>query len=72
MAGQREAVHLKRAIRLLVNIKMALIPRGRQVVRALGRFVEEMSGAAVEERQNDVGIISGVDLIVRDVIDMVA
>ena len=31
-----------------------------------------MSGAAVEERQNDVGIITGVDLVVRDVMTLVA
>ena len=62
-AGQREAVHLERSIRLLVNIKMALIPGRRQIVRANSRLMEEMPSAAIEERQNDVWIISGVDLV---------
>src|ERR1043166_9997758 len=65
MTGQGEAVHLESAVGLLVNIKMALIPGGRQIVCALGRFVEEMSGAAAEERQNDVGIVTGIDLVAR-------
>src|SRR5579859_216349 len=65
MAGQCKAIHLEGSIRLLVNIKMALIPRGREVIRADCWLVEQVSGAAAEERKNDGGIVTGVDLIAR-------
>src|SRR5579864_6938909 len=70
MAGQGKAIHLERAVGLLVDIKMALIPRWREVIRPDCWLVEQVSGAAAEERKNDVGIVTGVDLIIRNVIDV--
>ncbi len=66
MAGQGEAIHLESAVRLLVNIKMAFIPRWREIVGVNRGLMEKMARASVKERQDDIGIVTGVDLVAGD------
>src|SRR5438270_7667474 len=66
MAGQSEAIHFESAVRLLVNIKVALIPGWREVVRPHSWLMEEMPRSAIKKRKDDGGIVTGVDLVARE------
>src|SRR5437763_12173264 len=63
VSGDGKAVHFKGAVGLLVDIKMAFIPRRTQVFCTHGGLVEQVPGSATGKRQKNVGIVTGVDLI---------
>src|SRR5476649_2419896 len=64
MRCKSEAVHLKSAVRLLVDIKMAFIPTGRKIFRTHRYLVKRMCCASTKKWQKNSRIISGVDLVV--------